>query len=133
LTVGRKIICPYNVHQPLNLRTWKCHVARGEGHQVTFAFGHDFRVFKLLIVERGTGRQICQLSTENGLTEKEVELCARVIRQAPVMAKALQDAENRLRAAKHPNAVALRQMIHSALRGLEEPLTDEPNEGIKDI
>jgi hypothetical protein len=49
------------------------------------------------------------------------------------MAKALQDAENRLRAAKHPNAVALRQMIHSALRGLEEPLTDEPNEGIKDI
>jgi hypothetical protein len=65
------------------------------------------------------------LTTGHGMTGKEVELCSRVIRQAPVMMKALQDAENRSWAATHPNAVALRKMIHSALRGLEEPLSDD--------
>jgi hypothetical protein len=115
------------------MQPWKCHVRRGEAHQVTFKFSHDFREIRLCIVERGSGREICQLNTYSGLTPKEVEQCARIIRQAPVMVTALQDAARRLYPAKHPNAVALRQMIYSALRGLEEPLTDEPEERIKDI
>jgi hypothetical protein len=103
---------------------------RGEARQVTFGFGHDFRVQKLWIVEVGTGKKIAELSTESGLTDKELELCARVIRSAPVMTKAMTEAESRLRHAKHPNAVKLRQMIHDALRGLEEPIFDTESDRI---
>ena len=114
----------------MHLHRWKCHVIRGEARQVTFKFGHDFRVQKLWIVEVGTGRKIAELSTESGLTDKELELCARVIRNAPVTTKALREAESRLRHATHPNAVRLRQMIHDAMRGLEEPLFDEASDRI---
>ena len=38
------------------------------------------RVQKLWIVEVGTGGKISELSTESGLTDKELELCARVTR-----------------------------------------------------
>jgi hypothetical protein len=58
------------------------------------------------------------------MTDKELELCARVIRSAPVTTKALKEAENRLWHATHPNAVKLRWMIHDALKGLEEPIFD---------
>ena len=114
----------------MNLHRWKCHVIRGEARQVTFKFGHDFRVQKLWIVEVGSGRKVAELSTESGLTDKELELCARVIRSAPVTTKALREAESRLWHATHPNAVRLRQMIHDALRGLEEPISDEQSDRI---
>ncbi len=73
---------------------------------------------------------IAELYSESGLTEKELELCARVIRSAPVLTKTLQEAESRLWQATHPNAVKLRQMIHNALRGLEEPIIDAASDRI---
>ena len=107
-----------------NFQPWRCHVSMGEARQVTFKFGHDFREKKLWIVERTTGCKIAELDTV-GLTPKELEIAARLIRQAPIMGNALIEAETRLWHATHPNAVKLRRMIHDALRGLEEPLTDE--------
>jgi len=114
----------------MHLLKWKCHLVRGESRQVTFGFGHDFRVQKLWIVEVGTGKRIAELSTDSGLTDSELELCARVIRNAPIMAKTLEEAESRLWKATHPNAIKLRRLIHDALRGMEEPIFDNATDRI---
>ena len=58
---------------------------------------------------------MAELSTESGLTDKELELSARVIRSAPVTTAALREAQSRLWHATHPDAVKLRQMTHDVL------------------
>ena len=108
----------------VNIPNWKCHIRRGAPVQVQWGFGHDFSIQKLWIVEIGTGKRIAELSTDSGLTQKEVELCARVIRHAPIMLKTLNECECRLNHATHPNAVKMRRLIHDALRGMEQPIID---------
>jgi hypothetical protein len=113
----------------MKFQPWDCHTFMGEARQVTFKFGHDFRERKLWIVERGTGRKIAELATDI-LTAQELDLSARLIRSAPMLGNALFEAQSRLWRAKHPNAVRLRQLIADALRGLEEPISDEATDRI---
>ena len=53
-----------------------------------------------------------------------------MVRQAPVFFEACQQAVSRLRRAKHPNAIGLREVILGALAGMEFPCSDESSDRI---
>ena len=61
---------------------------------------------------------------------EETEEAGRIIRQAPVLVDACREASRRLAKAKHPNAKALRALIHGALQGLEVALDNHVTDRI---
>jgi len=64
------------------------------------------------------------------LSRAEAEEAGRIIRQAPVLVDTCREASRRLAKAQHPNAKALRALIHGALQGLELPLDDHVTDRI---
>lgn len=103
-----------------HLKAWRAHVIRGPAKQVTFGFGHDFREVKMMIVEAHTGKVIAEVNPS--LDPKQMQLYAALLRQTPILYKAVEMAVWRLGQAKHPNAVKLREMLASSLTGLEVPV-----------
>ena len=74
------------------------------------------------------GKRIARLAST--LTRGEAEEAGRIIRQAPVLVETCREASRRLAKAQHPNAKALRALIHGALQGLELPLDDHVTDRI---
>jgi hypothetical protein len=103
------------------IHPWRGHLVYGPPPQMAFGFGHDFRPKTIRIVQSYSGAPVCDLFG----TDKNALINGALVRQAPIMAGALYEASDRLARAKHQNAVALRQVILNALRGLDEPLVDE--------
>jgi len=76
-----------------------------------------------LWIVQGGGKRIARLAST--LTRAEAEEAGRIIRQARVLVETCREASRRLAKAQHPNAKALRALVHGALQGLELPLDDQ--------
>jgi hypothetical protein len=107
---------------------WQCVVHRSDAREVTFKFGHDFAPRELWIVDVQSGRRMARIAPD--LAANETEEVGRLVRQAPVLHDACCQAVGRLARAKHPNAVALRELILGALAGMELPCSDEASDRI---
>ena len=107
---------------------WQCVVHRGEAREVTFKFGHDFAPRELCIIDVASGRTVARIAPD--LSPPDAERVGRLVRQAPVLHDACCHAVGRLARARHPNAVALRELILGALAGMELPCDDESTDRI---
>ena len=111
----------------MSLGIWRSVILRTNPKQVVYGFGHDFSDAEVWIVQGG-GKRIARLSAS--LSRAEAEEAGRIIRQAPVLVETCREASRRLAKAQHPNAKALRALIHGALQGLEIPLDDHSTDRI---
>lgn len=111
----------------MSLGIWRTVILRTNPKQVVYGFGHDFSNAEIWVVQGG-GKRIARLASM--LTRGEAEEAGRIIRQAPVLVDACREASRRLARAQHPNAKALRALIHGALQGLEVPLDDHGTDRI---
>ena len=102
----------------MGLGIWRSVILRTNPKQVVYGFGHDMSDTEVWIVQAG-GKRIARVAST--LTREEA---GRIIRQAPMLVETCREASRRLAKAKHPNAKALRALIHGALQGLELPLDD---------
>ncbi len=111
----------------MSLGIWRSVILRTNPKQVVYGFGHDFRDAEVWIVQGG-GKRIARPAST--LTRAGAEEAGRIIRWAPVMVDACREASRRLAQAQHPNAKALRALIHGALQGLDVPLDDQTSDRI---
>ncbi len=111
----------------MSLGIWSSVILRTNPKHVVYGFGHDFSDAEVWIVQGGDKR-IARLA--GSLSREEAEEAGRIIRQAPVLAETCREACRRLAKAQHPNAKALRALIHGALQGLESPLDDQTSDRI---
>jgi hypothetical protein len=110
------------------MEQWHSVYIRGEARQVTFKFGHDFAPRELWIVDVTSGRRIARIAPD--LSPRDAERVGRLVRQVPVLHDVCCQAVGRLARARHPNAVALRELILGALAGMELPCSDESSDRI---